>query len=279
MLGSHLIRAWAKTQSTIALSSAEAELYGGVKTACETLGVAALLKDLGQVVKMRMHMDASAALGIAQRQGVGKVRHLSTGTLWLQEQELKEILKLVKIAGSLNVADIFTKYIGQSLMEQHIGAMNLEYRDGRASAATQLHALSRIKQDVKKVRAEVKKTNQDRGNDDSIDHDKWEPNHGERIWCRHHVATRRDLFDPLNVKSGPRNMAEVGSTRTTIGTFIHGGEFCKSHNWKEAKSVSTKLVAPWIGITVFSDRPLSDETIHAARMMMAAWRKPGTGRR
>ena len=85
MLGSHLIRSWSKTQATIALSSAEAELFGGVKTACDTLGIASLLKDLGQEVKLRMHMDASAALGIAQRRGVGKVRHLSTGTLWLQE--------------------------------------------------------------------------------------------------------------------------------------------------------------------------------------------------
>ena len=33
VLGSHLIRTWAKTQSTIALSSAEAKLFGGVKTA------------------------------------------------------------------------------------------------------------------------------------------------------------------------------------------------------------------------------------------------------
>ena len=80
MLGSHLIRAWAKTQSTIALSSVEADLFGGVKTACETLGIASLLRDLCQELKLRMHMDASAALGIIQRQGVGKVRHLSTST-------------------------------------------------------------------------------------------------------------------------------------------------------------------------------------------------------
>ena len=54
------------------------ELFGGVKTACETLGIASLLRDLCQELKLRMHMDASAALGIIQRQGVGKVRHLST---------------------------------------------------------------------------------------------------------------------------------------------------------------------------------------------------------
>ena len=85
------IRTWSKTQATIALSSTEAELFGEVKTACETLGVASLLKDLGQDVKLRMHTDASVALGTAQRRGVGKVRHMRAGTLWLQEKQSKKI--------------------------------------------------------------------------------------------------------------------------------------------------------------------------------------------
>ena len=76
-MGSHVIRAWSKTQSTIALSCTEAELLGGVKTACEPIGVSSLLQDLGQDVKMRTHMDASAALGIAQRKGVGEKKNNS----------------------------------------------------------------------------------------------------------------------------------------------------------------------------------------------------------
>ena len=35
--GSHFIKSWSKNQSTIALSSAEAELYGIIKTTSETL--------------------------------------------------------------------------------------------------------------------------------------------------------------------------------------------------------------------------------------------------
>ena len=144
MLGSHLIRTWAKTQSTIALSTAEAELFGGVMTACETIRVASMLRDLGQEVKLRMHMDASAALGIAQRHGVGKVCHLSTSTLWLQEQELKRAVEIVKVPGSQNVADIFTKYLGHARMEQHLTTMNLEYRTGQAHIAAQLHYVTKI---------------------------------------------------------------------------------------------------------------------------------------
>ena len=149
MLGSHLIRGWAKTHATEALSSAEAEIFGAVKTACETLAMAALLRHLGQTVQLRMHTDALAALGIAKRRGVVKVRHLSTGTLWLQEQELKNILEIVKIPGADNIADIFTQCIGQALMDKHLSSMNLEYRGGRTSAAAPLHALPQTESELR----------------------------------------------------------------------------------------------------------------------------------
>ena len=38
-IGSHFIKSWSKGQSTIALSSAEAELYAIIKTASESLGI------------------------------------------------------------------------------------------------------------------------------------------------------------------------------------------------------------------------------------------------
>ena len=48
--GSHLLKSWCKTQATVALSSAEAELYGLVRASAETLGLMSLYKDLGQTV-------------------------------------------------------------------------------------------------------------------------------------------------------------------------------------------------------------------------------------
>ena len=63
--GGHLIKAWSKTQSILAKSSAESELYGVVKGACEGLGVNTLLRDLGESdPKVRMHVDATAAKGV-----------------------------------------------------------------------------------------------------------------------------------------------------------------------------------------------------------------------
>ena len=69
----------------------------------------ALADDFGIELKVRLHIDASAALGILQRQGVGRVRHLDVGVLWLQEQQLKRLVDLTKVLGTQNPADLMTR--------------------------------------------------------------------------------------------------------------------------------------------------------------------------
>ena len=76
--GNHVLKSWATTQATVALSSAEAELYSLVKGAAQALGMIAVGRDLGVSLEARIHTDASAALGIIQRQGICKLRHIST---------------------------------------------------------------------------------------------------------------------------------------------------------------------------------------------------------
>ena len=62
---------------------------------------------------IRVLVDASAALGVAQRKGLGKLRHLHTGSLWIQEPELKNRIKLWKVNGSLNTSDMMTKNVAR----------------------------------------------------------------------------------------------------------------------------------------------------------------------
>ena len=83
-----------QTQGTIAQSSAESEFIAVVKTACEVLGSVALAQDLGIDLHVRLHVDAVAAPRILERQGVGRVRHLDIGVLWLQEQQLRRIVEI-----------------------------------------------------------------------------------------------------------------------------------------------------------------------------------------
>ena len=43
-------------------------------------------KDLGIDVGLTILADSSAAIGICRRTGIGEVRHLAVGQLWVQEQ-------------------------------------------------------------------------------------------------------------------------------------------------------------------------------------------------
>ena len=47
MIGRHLLKTYLRQQKTIALSSAEAELYGMTACSCEILGMQACANDLG----------------------------------------------------------------------------------------------------------------------------------------------------------------------------------------------------------------------------------------
>ena len=86
MLGGHCIKSWAKTQSVIAKSSAESEFYSVVKGATEGLGLITLFGDLGSNMEARLNLDATAAKGILERQGISKVRHIDVNVLWMQQQ-------------------------------------------------------------------------------------------------------------------------------------------------------------------------------------------------
>ena len=67
MAGKHLLKGWSKTQSLIALSSGESELYATPKAASEGLGLLPIAKDVGLQVEGEVRGDASAALGIINR--------------------------------------------------------------------------------------------------------------------------------------------------------------------------------------------------------------------
>ena len=75
--GSHLtkIKMWCKTQAVVALISAEAKFYGLVRASA---GLISMYKDLGTHMNGVVLGDASAALAIVARRGLGKLRHLDT---------------------------------------------------------------------------------------------------------------------------------------------------------------------------------------------------------
>ena len=91
------------------MSSGEAEFYAAIKGGAEGIGVRSLLADLGQEVKVEIHQDSTAAKGVASRLGVGKVKQLQVGWLWIHEAVRNGDLMLVKICGKVKPADVLTK--------------------------------------------------------------------------------------------------------------------------------------------------------------------------
>ena len=142
MLGGHLIRTYSKTQATIAKSSGESELYALVRASAEGLGICTLLSDFGaKDPRVAIGMDASAAIGMAQRTGLNKVRHVEVDVLWIQEQQARRMLPISKIPGASNPSDLCTKNVPVALLEQYLGQMNVYFAEGRADIAQQLHSL------------------------------------------------------------------------------------------------------------------------------------------
>ena len=133
--GNHLIKHWSTTQSTVALSSAEAELTWICKGASQSLGLQSLAADLGIKVKLKICSDATAAIGIARRRGLGKARHLATADLWVQDRLKKKDFPLEKILGADNPSDMLTKHVDKCALFKHVKTLGLRYKIGRADSA------------------------------------------------------------------------------------------------------------------------------------------------
>ena len=108
-IGGAPIKCWSKDQHNLAKSSAEAELYAANLGGEQALGIQTMMRELGCEMSIRIYIDSSAALGVIQRKGIGKIRHLEVADLWLQKAVREDRMRIHKIDGILNDADLFTK--------------------------------------------------------------------------------------------------------------------------------------------------------------------------
>ena len=86
-----------------------------------------MFQDLGLPQSGQVWSDASAALGIISRQGLGRLRHVDTQWLWVQEQAEKGKLVYSKVPSSVNAADLFTKVLAWEAVAKHCSRLNLEF--------------------------------------------------------------------------------------------------------------------------------------------------------
>ena len=110
-----------------------------MKCVSETLGVKSALFDFGILVGGVIKSDASAALGIIQRQGLGKLRHIDTSFLYIQQINVDKVLIAIrKDIWRVETSDICTKGLAGPKIMKFIERMSMEFIDGRASAAPNL---------------------------------------------------------------------------------------------------------------------------------------------
>ena len=86
-----------------------------------------------------MWTDSTATIGICGRDGLGKLRHIDTQCLWLQQKVRNGSLEIRKVKGTENPADLFTKHLGSAkVVENLLALFGCEYRGGRPANAPSL---------------------------------------------------------------------------------------------------------------------------------------------
>ena len=89
--------------------------------ASEGLGLTAMASDFGMEIRSNIHVDATAAIGIAERKGLGKVRHLDTQALWIQDAAGRTRVTVQTVDGERGPADPMTKAMGGQADDRLMG--------------------------------------------------------------------------------------------------------------------------------------------------------------
>ena len=131
-VGGSPVKTWSTRQSTVALSVGEAEYHAVVKAAAEGIAVQSIAGDLGWRMSLELSLDSSTAQAIASRNGIGKVRHMEVRFLWLQDLVGRKAVKLNKVPGDLNPADLLTKPLGHTNVARLLHAVGVKFpRDSK----------------------------------------------------------------------------------------------------------------------------------------------------
>ena len=99
------------------------------------MGLQSLLRDLGWDVTINIWSDATAAIGIARRKGLGQIRHLDCTDLWVQDKIRSKQIVLQKVLGAENPADIMTKYVDRKTLDMAMPKLGLYSVSGRPASA------------------------------------------------------------------------------------------------------------------------------------------------
>ena len=121
-------------QAFVTLSTAESELMASIECAVALESIQALLHTAGfDIADERvLHVDSQASLAISGGHGSWRTRHLRVRAEYLREQTRSEKLKLVFCPGAEQLADLLTKALPSSRIEELVqpwGMRNFDSAD------------------------------------------------------------------------------------------------------------------------------------------------------
>ena len=121
-----LVYSFVRNQKVVTLSSGEAELVALTQVVSEAILIKKAWTFLTEFeVDMIARTDSSVARAIAQRAGVGRVRHLQTSCLWIQQWCARRELKVLAIPTETNPADVGAKVLKANRLRTLCGIMGM----------------------------------------------------------------------------------------------------------------------------------------------------------
>jgi hypothetical protein len=235
-------------------------------------------EDFGMTFHAKVSSDASAAIGMVNRTGAGKLRHIRVQYLWIQDVVKSGQLGLEKVPGTDNPADVFTKHVDAHTMRKHFWRLGYEVSTTRAATAPTLHTLLGMiswhgdnegciqeggnekfyeeNNDGKEYIAEKYNLKnmkcRDRDEDSRRGPGQLDDWSRDGAWMiRTHERPRLELFTPLRVAGSPP-AKNLTPTRVTRGKFDDNGEsFEIVDTWTARPSAHRALSRSWTGSTLF----------------------------
>ena len=120
ILGCNMVST-ARTQGTLALPSGEAELYAIGQGVSEALFLRSMLLEakLAKKVNVIAQTDSTAGKSMATRFGTGKkTKHVELRFLYVQNLVQMGLLRMAKIDGTRNPADLMTRYVATDVLQR-----------------------------------------------------------------------------------------------------------------------------------------------------------------
>ena len=102
-----------------------------------------IYRDFGITIRGSVLGNANAALGVNQRKGIGKTRHIDAIFLRVQEKKASKEIKRGEILGKDNPADLFTKFPSGDEIDKHMTAMDFEFKSGHDDIALTINTFDK----------------------------------------------------------------------------------------------------------------------------------------